>query len=141
MLSRIFRLFNLLQERTARQFMRFAVVGATNTVLDFGVYIALTRGTEWFDQRHVTAAVASFCVAATSSFLLNNFWTFSQDGNGWEKRAPKFFAVAVGGLVWNALLLSILLAVGLHDIMAKLIATGAVIAWNFTMQKKWTFGA
>lgn len=140
MFKRILNLYHLLQRRTAEQFLRFAAVGASNTVLDFGVYLALTRGTEWFAGRHVAAAVASFCVAATSSFVLNTFWTFRQSGVGWERRFPKFFTVAVGGLILNALFLHLLLTAGLHDVLAKLLATGAVMVWNFTLQKRYTFG-
>src|SRR5690606_23901009 len=139
MLARLLELIRLLQRDTAVQFVRFAAVGATNTVLDFGVYVALTRGTDWWRDHLVLAATVSFCVAATSSFLLHNFWTFSRNGDGWQRRMPKFFTVAVGGLAWNAALLHLLVGAGLHDIPAKLIATGAVIAWNFTLQKNWTF--
>ncbi len=121
------------------QFLRFAVVGASNTALDFLAYLALTRGLPWWHAHLVAAATASFCLAAASSFLLNNFWTFGHDAAGWHRRAPKFFAVAVGGLAWNAAILQMLIAAGMHDILAKLLATAVVMIWNFTLQKTWTF--
>ena len=62
MLARLLELIRLLQRDTAVQFVRFAAVGPTNTVLDFGVYVALTRGTDWWRDHLVLAATVSFCV-------------------------------------------------------------------------------
>ncbi|HTK05125.1 MAG TPA: GtrA family protein [Candidatus Eisenbacteria bacterium] len=129
------------RKRLAVQFIKFAAVGAFNTVLDFGVYLWLTRSYPFWGAHIIAAATVSFVLAATSSFILNNFWTFRQDLAGCRRRAPKFFAVAVGGLLWNAAILHLLTTFGVHDIIAKLFATGVVLMWNFTLQKKWTFRA
>lgn len=129
------------KRRTMGQFIRFAAVGAFNTVLDFGVYVALTRGVPGWGERYVAAATISFLFAVTSSFLLNTFWTFRSDLSLWHRRAPKFLAVAAGGLAWNALIIQMLTDARVHDILAKLAATGLVLMWNFTLQKKWTFRA
>jgi putative flippase GtrA len=129
------------RKRLAVQFIKFAAVGAFNTVLDFGVYLWLTRSYPFWGDHIVGAATVSFVLAATSSFLLNNFWTFRQDAAGWHRRLPKFFAVALGGLLWNAAILHLLTSLGVHDIISKLVATGIVLMWNFTLQKKWTFRA
>ena len=137
--SRLAHLFSLLQRRTVRQFVRYAIVGATNTVLDFSVYLALTRGLPWWGHHLVLAAAASFCVGVTSSFLLNTFWTFRAELAGWKARAPKFLIVALSGLAWNSVLLHLGVLLGIHDIVAKLAATAMVMLWNFWMQKTWTF--
>ncbi len=126
---------------TFAQFARFAAVGAGNTVLDFGVYLALTRSFPFWWRHLVLAASVSFTLAATSSFLLNTFWTFKSDLCEWRVRLPKFFAVAVGGLCVNSAILFGLTRVGVNDILAKLTATGVVLLWNFTLQKTWTFRA
>ncbi len=139
MFDALHRYYRHLRGFMTGQFLRFAVVGASNTALDFFAYLALTRGWPWWRTHLVLAATVSFCVAASSSFLLNNFWTFGRTGDGWHRRAPKFFAVAVGGLAWNALILHLLTAAGMHDILAKLLATAAVMVWNFTLQRAWTF--
>ncbi len=43
---------------TAGQFVRFAAVGAINTVVDFGVYVVLTRSSVFWGSHLVLAAVA-----------------------------------------------------------------------------------
>ncbi len=128
-------------ERVFGEMLRFGVVGATNTVIDLGIYIALTRSSAFWAGHIVLAAAASFIVATIWSFLLNNFWTFRRDANALHRRGAKFFLVAAGGLGWNALILSALTAVHVHDILAKLAATAVVVCWNFALQKRWTFKA
>jgi putative flippase GtrA len=127
--------------KTAGQFVRFGVVGACNTALDFSIYIGLTRGFPFWGEHFVLAAAISFCFGATSSFIFNTFWTFRRGDVGWHRRMPRFFTVAVIGLALNSTVLWTLTSLGLHDIIAKLAATGIVVFWNFTMQKRWTFGA
>lgn len=126
---------------TGEQFIRFCFVGAFNTGLDLSVYLLLTRFTAFWSTRMVAAAVVSFGCGAVSSFLLNNFWTFERDADGWRRRLPKFLIVALGGAAWNALIISALLHAGVYDVIAKVTATACVLAWNFTFQKKWTFRA
>lgn len=121
------------------QFVRYAVVGASMTVLDFGVYLTLTLHSDAFAGRYVAAATVSFLCAVAVSFVLNNFWTFRHDHRGWHRRAPKFLTVATVGLALNAGILHLLVTFGLHNIIAKIIATGVVTGWNFTMQRRWTF--
>lgn len=133
------RLFIATRREVFGQFVRYAAVGATMTVLDFSIYLGLTRGTALFAGRFVAAATASFLCAVCVSFVLNNFWTFRHDHRGWHRRAPKFLAVAVVGLALNAGILHGLVLLGLHDILAKIMATGVVTGWNFTMQRFWTF--
>ncbi|MBI4457347.1 GtrA family protein [Candidatus Uhrbacteria bacterium] len=122
-----------------RQFVRFGVVGAINTVLDLGVYVALTRHVVFWADHRVGAATVSFTAAVISSFILNTRWTFRRDFRGWPERGVKFFLVAVVGLAINAFVFHLGLTAGFHDIIAKIIATIVVIAWNFTLQRQWTF--
>jgi len=121
------------------QFVRFGMVGTVNTVLDFSVYYGLTRYFDFWGRHLVTSAVASFAVGVTSSFILNNFWTFRQEASGWLQRAPRFLLVALSGMSWNALLLWIMVSLGTYDLIAKASATVVVLFWNFNMQKRWTF--
>lgn len=131
----------LLGREAFRQFVKFSLVGTLNTGVDFGVYLALTRGLDFWSRHLVSASVISFGVAAVSSFLLNNFWTFRRDAAGWSARLPKFLLVASGGAGLNALTLGLLVGLGVWDILAKAVATVLVLIWNFTLQKKWTFRA
>lgn len=128
-----------LGRRTAKQFIKFSLVGTLNTGVDFGIYLALTRLTEFWYANLVWASVVSFTTAVLSSFVLNTFWTFRAGGQGWQKRVGPFFAVAIGGLLINAGTVWMLITLGFWDVLAKIVATAFTLAWNFTLQKKWTF--
>jgi putative flippase GtrA len=121
------------------QFVRFGVVGAFNTALDFSIYVALTRGSAWWGRHILLAASVSFSCGVVSSFLLNNFWTFRKDARAWHRRSAKFLVVALAALAWNNAILFVLTRLGMHDILAKLFATGVVTGWNFAMHRTWTF--
>ncbi len=123
---------------TAAQFAKFFIIGGINTVVDFGIYVALTRLSGFWGRHIIWAACVSFTVAVFSSYLMNSFWTFKQRQLDLQ-RSLKFFVVATGGLAWTALIIYLLTTAGLYDIFAKIIATGLVLIWNFTLQKKWTF--
>ncbi|MFH1047667.1 MAG: GtrA family protein [Patescibacteria group bacterium] len=127
------------RHKTARQFAKFCVVGTINTLVDFSAYIFLTRVFDFWNERLVLAAAVSYCCGMITSFGLNNFWTFRQNRHGMLKRLPKFLPVTFAGLGWNALIIYILLSLDVYDVIAKIFATGCVILWNFSLQKKWTF--
>ena len=127
--------------RGVRQLVKFCLVGGFNTALDFGIYFGLTRTWPFFAHHYLMAATASFSVAVVSSFLLNTFWTFRAAEGAWQRRAPRFFAVALVGVSLNAGIIFLLVEGGLHDMLAKIAATGIVLMWNFTAQKFWTFKA
>ncbi len=57
----------------AHEMAKFGIVGAFNTVLDFGLFNLLYVGLGWTALGANTASVA---VAATSSFFMNRHWTF-----------------------------------------------------------------
>src|SRR5438132_2097687 len=55
------------------QFMKFGVVGVSNTLLTFLVYTLLLKG---FGVWYLAASAIGFCVGAVNGFLLNRRWTF-----------------------------------------------------------------
>ena len=122
-----------------QQFFRFCLVGTLNTLLDFFVYVCLTRLFVWWNHYFVAAAVVSYGCGVVSSFILNNFWTFRQNRSGLPQRAPKFLVITTVGMFLNVLILHTLVSIGVYDLIAKIFATVCVIAWNFTLSKKWVF--
>jgi putative flippase GtrA len=83
---------------------KFGVVGAINTVLDFGLANLLYLGLGWPSVGSKTASVA---VAATSSFFMNRHWTFRHRARtGLRREYSLFFLLnGVGLLIANACIL------------------------------------
>jgi len=129
------------RKQSYRQFVKFAVVGAINTVVDWAVYFLIMKFTGWSTQSLKQIAKAlSFIVSATSSYIMNRVWTFRSKDKQVLKQAGKFFAVALVGLGLNNFIFYIITGI-LHwkDIFGLIIATGLVLFWNFFANKRWTF--
>src|SRR5580704_14223489 len=56
------------------QFVKFGIVGVSNTVLAFAVYTLLLKV---FGVWYLVASAIGFALGATNGFLLNRRWTFS----------------------------------------------------------------
>src|SRR5271156_3839196 len=55
------------------QFVKFGIVGVSNTVLTLVVYTVLLKG---FGVWYIAASAIGFAVGAVNGFLLNRRWTF-----------------------------------------------------------------
>jgi len=128
----------LIGRPTLRQFIKFGLVGGINTVLDFGVYLALTR---WLDLHYLVANLVAFILAASSSFILNKYWTFRDNRlAGLTFQYLKFLIVStVGAALTELTLFALVHFAGWPDIVAKIMAIGVVMFWNFFANKHWTF--
>lgn len=162
-------LSTLMRRRGVRQFVKFCIVGASSTLLDFAVFYLFIEVVHL--QQHVIAAGVSenlaqdvarmgavflaFLVAVTNGFYWNNRWTFrTGEQAGSRERYLRFVATNVIGLGLN---LTITLGVArlcppfvisllepyLHKdpaaFFGKALATVIVVFWNFTASKYWTF--
>lgn len=83
---------------------KFGVVGALNTVVDFGLANLLHLGFGW---PSVAAKTTSVTVAATSSFFMNRHWTFRHRARTTLRREYSLFFVlnGVGLLIADACIL------------------------------------
>lgn len=122
--------------RIARQFLHFATVGGIATAIHYLILIALVRGA---DMNAVLASTFGFTVSAVCNYYLNYHFTFRS--NAEHRRAViKFLAVAGVGLALNSLTMMIAAQyLGVHYLLAQVIATGLVLLWNFSGNRWWTF--
>lgn len=145
-----------------RQFIKFCIVGASSTVIDFGVYLWLMEIVHlphlvqplWLAR--MLAQTASFSLAVTNGFYWNNRWTFSHvSREGSRARFAKFVLTNIIGLALNLGILTVvahlvggpvveLLTRVAHlkdpqGLIGKMVATAVVLSWNFTASRLWTF--
>jgi putative flippase GtrA len=117
------------------QVWKFACVGATATLIQFGMLILLVQQ---FGLNPVAASVAGYLVSICFNYFLNCRITFKAATN--RKTFVMFGLTAGTGLLLNVLVMSFCLRIlGLKYIFAQVAATGCVFVWNFTVNKLWTF--
>lgn len=138
-------LYSASQEKTYRQFVKFAIVGAINTGVDWGIFYILKVVFPQFmpfSPRAIKqiAKACSFVVSALSSYIMNRKWTFRSQNQQVGREAAKFMIVALGGLVINqAVFYGVTAYASWRDIYGLILATVAATLWNFFLNQKWTF--
>ncbi len=129
------------------KFLKFGVVGASGAVIDFGV-TALCKGI--LGMPDLLANAIGFTIAATSNYFLNRIWTWKSTSKEMGVEYAKFFFVSLIGLGLNSLIVFLLKDTSIvprfaatsldWDFwVAKIIATGVVMVWNFVANNYFTF--
>lgn len=133
----------LANRREAERFVRFALVGALGTAVDFAVLNLLVLG---LGMPKFLANTFSFSAGALNNFTWNRLWTFPESRQRpLGRQLGQFFAVSLGGLAINqALFLSLdhWLFPGWGPLgynLAKAIAVVVVLFWNFGANRIWTY--
>lgn len=141
------------------RFLKFSVVGTIGAVVDFGILYLL----------HVLAGLpivlantCSFTTAVLSNFTWNRYWTYPDSrSKPVRTQLMQFFIVNVAGWAINTGILVLLrypcvslvaslsprltLALDAETTykvgynLAKAIATGVVLFWNFFVNRFWTY--
>jgi putative flippase GtrA len=119
------------------QLVKFGLVGGSGYLINLAVF-ALLRGDLGLHQ--ALAAVGAFCVAVTSNFFWNRHWTFAATDGHAGFQAARFFAVSIGALAVNLVILeALVMATSLGDLSAQAIAVAVAMPFNFLGNKLWTF--
>jgi putative flippase GtrA len=84
--------------RTHDQFVRFLLVGAAATLIDFALFIGLANTLGLPNGRVWLAKIASGTVGLAMSFYLNRTWTFAAVSHRLAPQVVKFVAVTLVGV-------------------------------------------
>ncbi len=128
----------------AGQAVRFGLVGALNTLVDFGIFNLLAFG---LGVSIVVAYPISVAAGIANSYLWNKLWTFSAGRSGRVSReATIFVLVSLGGLLVNYvgfLILHFLIGESSQLIvnLEKLAASIVSMVWNFLGYRFFAFRA
>jgi len=126
----------------AHEMAKFGIVGAINTILDFGLANLLYLGMGWSAMGAKTASVA---VAATSSFFMNRHWTFRHRARTSLRREYTLFFLlnGVGLLIANACILVVEQGFGktgpLWFNIAQVAGLALGMVFRFTTYKRFVF--
>ena len=140
------------KERT--RFLKFAIVGAVGSALDFGIMNLLTH---LFNMRLVFAGTISFLCAVVNNFTGNRFWTYPESrSRHMLHQLGMFFVVNAAGIAIRIPILHFVeppmanafaslahLPQTSSEILAKNatlgLAIGVVMLWNYFVNRYWTY--
>ncbi|MFL6715146.1 MAG: GtrA family protein [Burkholderiaceae bacterium] len=118
-----------------RSLASFLVVGGFATGLQYAIMALLMA---LAGMPALAASNIGFAISAVANYLLNAKLTFRSERSH-ASTLPRFAITAALGLGINSLLLSLLIAAGLHPAPAQILATAGVLIWNYTLNALWTF--
>ncbi|OUO59927.1 GtrA family protein [Olsenella sp. An270] len=118
------------------QLLKFGVVGAAATLIDFAVMIALT---ELAGLDPVISAGVSFTVSVVFNYLASMRFVFTRrEDLGRAAEAAIFVALSLAGLAINEVLMWLgVTMLRLNYVLVKVAATCVVMLWNFLSRKRW----
>jgi len=118
------------------QFLKFGIVGVSNTLLAFATYTVLLKV---FGVWYVAASGIGFAVGAVNGFLLNRRWTFREHSG--DAFTPVRWAIVQScGLGLNLGLVYLFVHdLGLDELVGQIPATAIVTVLTFTANRSWTF--
>lgn len=122
------------------QFVKFGIVGISNTLISYFVYIILIT----FKFHYLIASIGGFIISVINAFFWNNKYVFKpEDG---EKRTllgpffKTFTSYAGTGLILNNILLVLWINIfNMHEMIGPIVNLFITIPLNFLLNKYWTF--
>ncbi len=136
--------FHQAHPKEFNRFVKFALVGALGAIIDFAL-LNLMRGV--FAWPLLWANTFSVSVAILSNFVWNRLWTFPESRQRKKRtQLPQFAVVNLVGLILNNVIV-----VGLDYLIepyigeplsyniAKAVAIGIILFWNFGINRLWTY--
>jgi dolichol-phosphate mannosyltransferase len=128
------------------RFVRFGIVGGSGVLVDMAALYLLHDPTR-LALPLVLAKVLSAQLAMINNFIWNEAWTFADrlDASTPSARAARFLKfelICLAGLAINLGVLTLCVRrLGLHYLVANLIAIGISTAWNFLVNLRFNWSS
>jgi len=121
------------------QFIKFGIVGASNTAISYVTYALLVK----ISVSYFWANLVAFIVSVFNAFCWNNKYVFKpneNERNVWKVLGKTYLAYAFTGLLLNSLLLYFWIdIVQISKYLAPIISLVLTIPLNFMISKFWAF--
>lgn len=140
-LLKVFRM-KISEEKLAKilQFIKFGVVGLSNTAISYVVYVILIA----MHAHYLAASLLGFFISVINAFYWNNKYVFKacegEERKLWSSFLKTFMSYAGTGVVLNNILLIIWVSVfGMHEMLGPIVNLFITIPLNFFLNKYWAF--
>lgn len=130
--------------KNKREKLRFGVVGASSTTIDFGILFLLHS----FSIPSIAANFASTTTAFCFSFFANRRYTFKANGGNLKRQMILFVIITLFGIwVIQPVIIMIIEQIvsnrglaGWQELgISKLAATGVTLFWNYLLYSRVVF--
>ena len=124
----------ILDKEQIMEIIRFVITGGISFVVDYGVFFVLDKVLQ---INYLVSTGISFTLSVIVNYLLCIMWVFNKADKNNKKTLFVFVSTSVIGLFLNMFFMWILVSkMHILDLIAKIIATGLVMIWNYVTKKK-----
>ena len=128
------------QQKFLLQFIKFCIVGASNTLVNFAVYYLIVLIDRKF---YLVAYVIAWMVSVLNAYFWNDRFVFKDERADWRsvciKLARAYISYGATMLLSAALLYFEVEAWGISEFVAPVINVVFITPVNFAANKYWTF--
>jgi putative flippase GtrA len=117
------------------QFLKFVIVGGTNTAITYGIYLLLLSG----GLHHQWALAGDYALGIVYGYLLNRYWTFRSQGKPANSIAK--YCLTYGGM-WAINFVLLMLFVDMfkwRSDLGQIPAMGISVIAVYFLQRSWVF--
>ena len=120
------------------EFIRYVIVGGSAFVVDFTALFLLTH---FVGLHYLLSASTSFLLGLAFTYALSVLWIFEFRAIDNRKHEFMIFAgIGIAGLALNNLVMYLLTDLaGIHYLVSKIVAAGAILIFNFTSRRTLLF--
>ena len=120
------------------EIFRFLAAGGTTFLLELAVLYGLV---EFLGVYYLLAAAIAFTIAVAANYVLCLRWVFRGGRPQNRKMMVLFLGSSVAGLGINQLCMWTMVSwLGFHYLIAKVISTAVVTAWNYVAKRRAVVG-
>ena len=121
----------------AAQFMKFGVVGLSNTAISLGIYYLLIG----VGCHYLLANGAGFVLSVLNSYFWNSRFIFrdKKENSEWKALGKVFLAYGVSFCLSSLLMILFVQVLGISEYLAPILRLVLTVPLNFVMNKLWAF--
>lgn len=119
----------------SKQFFKFSLVGAINTIIGFGSYYCFL----WLDCNYILANMLSWIISVFNAFYWNNKYVFQNNVSWWKSLIKTYISYATSLICGTILLFVLVEYFEVSTKIAPICTLLLTVPMNFLFNKYWTF--
>lgn len=123
------------KKETLMQFIKFGIVGLSNTAIGLGIYYLLI----WLNINYLISNAISWIISVFNAFYWNNKYVFKSNNSWMSALVKTYISYGFSFLVGSLVLYVLVDMFNVSQYLAPLLSLVITIPLNFVLNKFWTF--